>query len=226
MYQLYLVKYAGVDAATGQALYYAKTTPDANATEAEKAAFVPETYLTSDWQVAYSTGREVTGDLLPNVYGGFGTTVEYAGFDLSVQMAYQLGGKIWDYTYQDLMHGGNANDAGQNWHKDIAKAWSPTNTQTDVPRLNTNDKYTNSSSDRWLISSNYLSINNITLGYTIPKSLTRKIGVEGLRIYGAADNLALFAARKGLDPRKGYVSTTTSTYGALRTISGGVKLTF
>lgn len=226
MYQLYLVKYAGVDAATGKALYYAKTTPDANASEAEKAAFVPETYVTDDWQVAYSTGRDVTGDLLPNVYGGFGTTVEYAGFDLSIQMAYQLGGKIWDYTYQDLMHGGASGDAGQNWHKDIAKAWSPTNTQTDVPRLSATDQYTNSSSDRWLISSNYLSINNITLGYTIPKSLTRKIGIEGLRIYGAADNLALFAARKGLDPRQGYLSSTTSTYGALRTISGGVKLTF
>ena len=226
MYQLYLVKYAGVDPATGKALYWAKTEPDADATEAEKAAFVPESYTTDDWQTASKTGKEATGDLLPTVYGGFGMSVEYAGFDLSVQMAYQMGGKIWDYTYQDLMHGGKANDAGHNWHMDIAKAWTPENPYTDVPRLNSSDSYTNSSSDRWLISSNYLSINNITLGYTLPKSWTRKVGIEGLRIYGAADNLALFAARKGLDPRQGYVSSTNSTYGALRTISGGLKLTF
>jgi hypothetical protein len=77
-----------------------------------------------------------------------------------------------------------------------------------------------------LVSSNYLSINNVTLGYTLPKSFTRKMGVESLRIYGVADNLALFAARKGLDPRQGYVTSEGSTYGSLRTISGGIKLVF
>jgi hypothetical protein len=77
-----------------------------------------------------------------------------------------------------------------------------------------------------LITSNYLSINNVTLGYTLPKSFTRKMGVESLRIYGVADNLALFSARKGLDPRQGYVASEGATYGALRTISGGIKLVF
>ena len=70
------------------------------------------------------------------------------------------------------------------------------------------------------------AINNITLGYTLPKRIVRNLGIESLRVYGAADNVALFAARKGLDPRQGYVSSTTSTYGALRSISAGVKLTF
>lgn len=125
------------------------------------------------------------------------------------------------------MHGGSASKAGQNWHKDIAKAWTVNNPNTDVPRLCATEDYdASSTSDRWLISSNYLSINNITLGYTLPKKLIRSMGIESLRIYGAADNVALFAARKGLDPRQGYVSSTTSTYGALRSISGGIKLTF
>ena len=213
LYQLYLVKYAGVDNTTGQALYWAKD-EDGNA------------YTTSDYAVA-SEHKEASGDLLPTVYGGFGTSLEFHGFDLSIQLAYQLGGKIWDYTYQDLMHGGGASNAGHNWHKDIAKAWTIDHPNTDVPRLcSTEDYDASSSSDRWLVTSNYLSINNITLGYTLPKKLTRSLGVESLRIYGAADNLALFAARKGLDPRQGYVSSTTSTYGALRTISGGIKLTF
>lgn len=248
MYQLYLIKYAGVDPNSGKALYYAavpaddyfkktmtedeykELTKEGNE-EAYKAAVEaynenPETYTTDDAAVAQSTYKVATGDLLPKVYGGFGTSLEFHGFDLSVQMAYQLGGKLWDYTYQDLMHGGKAADVGQNWHKDIANAWTPENRITDVPRLNSNDMYANESSDRWLVSSNYLSINNITFGYTFPKTWTRNMGISSLRLYGAADNLALFTARKGMDPRKGFSTTSTATYGALRTFSAGVKLTF
>ena len=225
MYRLYMVKYAGVDPTTGNPLYWAKTTPAADATDEEKAAFVPESFVTSNWDLAYSTGREATDDLLPTVYGGFGTTLDFYGFDFSIQMAYQLGGKIWDYSYQDLMHNAGSS-AGQNWHVDIANAWTPENPNTNVPRLNMIDKYTNSSSTRWLTSSNYLSINNITLGYTLPKSWTRAMHIQSLRIYGAADNLALFATRKGMDPRKGFYSSNGYTYAAMRTISGGIKLTF
>ena len=223
MYNLYLVKYAGVDPTTGLALYWANDIKyDENT--GEEISRTP--YVTSDQSVATSTAREATGDILPDVYGGFGTSLEFYGFDFSLQFAYQLGGTIWDYTYQDFMHGGTTSAIGRNWHKDILKAWTPENPHTDVPRLNTTDNYGSASSDRWLISSDYLSINNITLGYTFPKKWTSKLGVNSLRIYGAADNLAIFAARKGLDPRQGYVSSTNATYGALRTISGGIKLTF
>lgn len=137
-----------------------------------------------------------------------------------------MGGKIWDYTYQDLMHNGNSNGAGRNWHKDIANAWTPTNTNTDVPRLCSSDEYTNASSDRWLISSNYLALNNITLGYTLPKSLLSGAGIQSVRVYFAADNIAVWAARKGLDPRQGYVTSENATYGALRSLSAGLKVVF
>jgi TonB-linked SusC/RagA family outer membrane protein len=212
MYQLYLVRYAGVDKTNGKSLYWA--TDDEG-----------KDYITSDYAIAKNS-KKATGDLLPTVYGGFGTSLEFYGFDLSVMFSYQLGGKIWDYTYQDLMHGGSSSSAGQNWHKDILNAWSVDNPNSNIPALNASDSYVNASSDRWLTTSNYLSINNITLGYTVPKNLTRKFGVESLRIYGVADNLALFSARKGLDPRQGYVTSEGATYGALRTISGGIKLTF
>ncbi|MBQ2778625.1 MAG: TonB-dependent receptor [Bacteroidaceae bacterium] len=251
MYQLYLVKYAGVDPNTGLSLFHAKYTfdehfqrliksgektqaeydkllKDEDAYAAEVAAYEknPERYVTSNYSVASQTGREATGDLMPDVYGGFGTTIEFYGFDLGVQFSYQMGGKIWDYTYQDLMHNGGSSDAGHNWHKDIANAWTPENRNTDVPRIDAVDQYTNQSSDRWLISSNYLSLNNITLGYTFPKSWCRSLGFNSIRVYGAADNVALLCARKGMDPRQSYTMTTTSTYGALRTITGGIKLTF
>ncbi len=222
MYNYYIVKYAGVDKTNGKPLYYAydiETDEDGN--EISRTPIV-----TSDYNLANSTRREETGDILPDVYGGFGTNLQFHGFDLSISMAYQLGGKIRDVGYQGLMHGGTSSDGGRNWHKDILKAWTPENPNSNIPALNASDSYVNQISDRWLISSNYLSINNITLGYTFPKTWTRPLQIESLRIYGAADNLAIFAARKGLDPRQGFASATNASYGALRTISGGVKLTF
>ena len=247
MYQLYLIKYAGVDPNSGKALYYAKTQMTEDQAKAEllekygieepKQEQIDEliedfdknraeVYVTEDAQAAQDTYKCATGDLLPKVYGGFGTSLEFHGFDLSVQFAYQLGGKLWDYTYQDLMHNGKSGDVGQNWHKDIANAWTPENRITDVPRLNGSDMYGNADSDRWLISSNYLSVNNITLGYNFPKAWLRGMGISSLRVYGVADNLALLTARKGMDPRKGFSTTSSATYGALRTFSAGVKLTF
>lgn len=222
MYNLYLVKYAGVDKATGKGLYHANDIKyDDNGNEISRTP-----YLTDNWNDAYATAREATGDILPDVYGGFGTNIQFHGFDFSIALAYQLGGKIMDSGYQGLMHTGSSSSAGTNWHKDILKAWTPENPNTSVPVLNSMDTYSGQTSDRWLISSNYLSINNITLGYTFPKSWTRPMQIESIRIYGAADNLAIFTARKGLDPRQGFTSATNATYGALRTISGGVRLTF
>jgi hypothetical protein len=95
-WQYYMPRYAGVDPHTGLALYYAKTQPAADATEEEIAKFVPEEYVTSDYNVAQATGREATGDIAPDVYGGFGTSLEFYGFDLSVQFSYQLGGMLYD----------------------------------------------------------------------------------------------------------------------------------
>ena len=172
--------------------------------------------------------RQGTGNLLPNFYGGFGTNLAAFGFDLSVAFSYQIGGKIIDSGYQGLMGSGYSSDYGKNWHKDILNAWTPENPYTNVPRLDATDSYTFSSytTDRALVSSNYLSLNNITLGYTIPSNLTNKIGINNIRVYVSADNVALWSARKGLDPRQGYYSATTSTYTAVRCVSGGLKVEF
>jgi hypothetical protein len=216
MYEMYLVKYAGVDPTTGQALYWAK---DNSGKE----------YATYDWAVARTSNRQATGNLQPKWNGGFATTFEAYGFDLSVQFSYQLGGKVYDNGYAYGMHAGSSSDAGRAWHKDILNAWSPTNTNTDVPRIAASDQYTNSQSDRWLVSSNYLSLNNITLGYTLPKSITRRAMIDSVRLYCSADNVALWSARKGLDPRTSVFSAAggyDTVYTALRTITGGIRLVF
>ena len=215
LYNFYIRKYAGVDPATGKSLWYQ------DITDAE--GNVTGQTVTDVWSNA--TQYE-TGDILPKVYGGFGTSLDAYGLDFSVSFAYQLGGRIYDDGYRVLMHSGNSSFAGQNWHTDILNAWTPENTDTDVPRVDAADLYTNSSSDRWLISSNYLNLQNITLGYTLPAKWTRKIKVEKLRIYGVADNVALVSARKGLDPRQSYTTSSMNTYASMRSISGGISITF
>ncbi|PWD97555.1 SusC/RagA family TonB-linked outer membrane protein [Marinilabilia rubra] len=212
MYRMYLVEYAGVDPEDGMALYWA---------EDEDGARIK----TSDYTVALEH-KVASDDLLPTVYGGIGTSLEFYGFDASVQTSYQLGGKIYDSGYRRLMHGGNSSFAGNNWHEDIFNAWTPENTNTDVPRLNANDRYANSTSTRFLTSSDYFSINNITLGYTLPANLFQGIDIQRLRIYLSAENVALFTSRKGLDPRQSYTAASTARYTPIRTISGGINLVF
>ena len=217
MYQMYIRKYAGVDKETGDALYYIDK-------KDENGNVIGQETTTN----AANATRYAQGDMLPKVYGGFGTNVSAFGFDLGISLSYQLGGRIYDSTYASLMHAGTGDDAGQNWHKDILNAWTPTNTNTDIPRLNYADSNgnTNYTSDRFLTSSNYLSINNISFGYTLPKAWTRKFGASNLRLYLAADNVAVIAARKGLDPRQGYDVSSNDGYSPIRSISGGVSLTF
>ena len=217
LYNTYLREYAGVDPVTGKALYYMD--PD------------NDDYSTTD---VWSSAKQAdNGSSLAKVYGGFGTALQLRGIDLSANFSYQLGGKLYDFSYEELMHSGD--NAGLNWHTDILNAWTPENTVTDVPRICSSDDTYQTYSTRFMISSNYLSLNNITLGYTLPKRWTEKIKIEKLRIYAVGDNLALFSARKGFDPRTmigagvgslGTAGTGSHTYTALRTISGGISLTF
>ncbi|MBR6251068.1 MAG: SusC/RagA family TonB-linked outer membrane protein [Bacteroidales bacterium] len=218
-YRMYLVDYAGVDKKTGQALYWADRNTDYGTSI--KGA-------TADYNVASNGYKVATEDLMPVVYGGFGTTARAFGFDASVAFSYQLGGQIFDSGYQRLMHAGGSSTAGQGWHKDIRKAWTPENTDTDVPQIDasTAGQYASSTSTRWLVSSNYLSLNNVTVGYTLPKDLVGKVYLGNVRVYFTADNLALFTARKGLDPRQSYTTSTTARYTPIKSISGGISITF
>ena len=124
--------------------------------------------------------------------------------------------------------------AGTAWHSDALKAWSAENPGSDIPRLDGDTSVGQTAVDNYLISSNYLSVNNITLGYSLPATLLSKAKIAGIRIYVTGDNLAVLSARKGVDPRysMGLGSLTSGSglnsgsYSAMRTVTGGVTLTF
>ncbi len=222
LYESYIHKFAGIDPETGKGLYYQKVLD-------KEGNWTGETKTTD---VFADSDQFENGSILPKVYGGFGTTLRVYGVDLSVQLAYQAGGKYYDGTYQSLMH--TSNGVGTAWHKDALKAWTPENPNTNVPRLDGDTSVGQTAVDCYFISSNYLSVNNVTLGYTFPKKWMDKIKVAGLRVYVAGDNLAVTSARKGVDPRfsVGLGSMTSNSglnsggYAAMRTITGGLTLTF
>ena len=220
LYNAYMYQYAGVDPETGKGLYYKDVTDaEGNVTKVTTDNFGEAT-------------KYDCGSVLPKLYGGFGTSIRFYGFDLSAQFSFQLGGRYYDGSYQSLMH--TQASAGSAWHKDALKAWTPENTNTDVPRLDGDTSVAQSSVDRFSVSSNYLSVNNVTLGYTFPSKLTSKMKVGSIRIYVTGDNLAVVTARKGIDPRYsmgigGMTSGSgmnTGAYSAMRNITGGITLTF
>ena len=234
IYEAYMYKFAGVDPQTGQAQYYGEFLKEDDsfvARPTQKQIDEEATYTKTTTNFAQASQYDL-GSILPAVYGGFGTTLNAYGIDFSVQCSFQLGGKYYDGTYQSLMW--TQDNAGNAWHKDILKAWQKPGDITDVPRNDGDIQVAQSALDRFLVSASYLSVNNVTLGYTFPQKWTRKIGIEGLRLYVAGDNLAVLTARKGIDPRfsMGLGSMTSGTglnsgyYSAMRTITGGVTLTF
>ena len=223
LYDAYMYKWAGVDQETGEALYYKKTFDD-------DGKWTGEETTVRDFALLTTNDRYELGSILPKAYGGFGTTMSFYGFDFSVQCAYQLGGLYYDGNYQLLM--GTNKFAGQALHKDLLNSWTPTNTNTNVPRTDLEEAIGQSAVDRFFVSSNYLSVNNVTIGYTFPAAWTKKVNLNALRVYFAGDNLAVLVARQGIDPRNsmGLNSVTTasgnSSYAPMRTITAGVTLTF
>lgn len=173
------------------------------------------------------------GDILPSFEGGLGMKFRYHDFDLSYQLGYQFGGKIYDSQYQVLMHT-SEQGVGFAWHKDALNAWSETNKCSDIPRLESDFSVSQSVVDRFYINSDYISLNNVTLGYTLPKILTTRVGIESLRLYVAGENLFVLSSRKGLDPRYsmgigGYTSGTgmaSGSYSVMRTVTAGLSLSF
>ena len=136
---------------------------------------------------------------------------------------------MYDGTYEALMHNGDGK--GTNWSMDILNAWTPENPTSDIPRLNSLDVSYQYQSSRFMVSSDYLSLNSLILGYTIPRAITSKWQIASLRLYVSGDNLGLLSARQGLDPRQvlGLGSSTTSgnySYSQLKTLSGGITLNF
>ena len=174
-----------------------------------------------------NASRYAEGSILPKISGGFSTSIKVYDFDASATFDYQLGGKVIDYGYRVMMGPETGNSvSARTFHKDILNAYSATNKGSDIPRFQYNDNYTTLASDRFLTSARYLNFQSFSVGYTLPKDLTKKFYVDKLRVYVQGQNLCFWSVRKGFDPRYSFGSTAdTNVYSPVRTISGGVQIT-
>ena len=207
----YMYRYAGVSD-QGKSLWYYTDTK----TGEEKTT---ETYSSADYYLC--------GDPNPDLYGGFGSSLQIDHFDFSMQCAYSIGGLTYDYGYANIMSNPTASSVGSRWHKDVLQAWSPENPSSDIPRWYFNDLNTADRSNRFLINGSYLNLQNVQAGYTLPDQFTSRFKVRSLRLYVSCDNVYYWSKRKGLDPRRSIKGDGASgIISPFRTYSGGISLQF
>ncbi|MDO5751254.1 MAG: TonB-dependent receptor, partial [Rothia sp. (in: high G+C Gram-positive bacteria)] len=230
LYDWYMVRFAGVDPETGQGLYYkdvekAVLDADGNPVKDADGNPVTETVMGTTTDAGSATSYQLGKSALPKLFGGLSTTLQAYGFDLTVSTAFSFGGWTYDGSYASLMSG----TSGSTFSTDIYKRWQKPGDVTDVPRLMEGEKMTGGvENDRFLTRSDYFSLRNITLGYTLPQHITERIpGLTSVRVYAVGDNLFLGSHRKGLDPRQNISGAVdTNSYSALRTISFGINVNF
>lgn len=211
----YLKKYAGVEKETGLSQWYIDKTDNSGKTVRE---------VTTNYNEA---SYYLCDNPIPDLYGGFGTSLSFYGVDISVAFTYQIGGVAYDNGYASFMASPIATSLGKNFHKDILNSWTAENNSSSLPRFRYGDVYTSAASDRFLANASYLNFQNAQIGYTLPRHITKKMRMSNLRIYLTCDNIWYVSCRKGFDPRFSMSGNTNYAVNSpVRTLSGGLSLTF
>lgn len=139
----------------------------------------------------------VIGNPNPDIYGNIYTTLEWKGLKLDVNFKYSLGNDVFNYQRSQLEAGNN------NWNQTTAMVnrWRYEGQQTNVPRVMdvTSDSWVNNErfSDRWIEDGSYLKLKRVRLTYKIPVQFS---WLQGLSVWGEANNVCTATKYKGLDP--------------------------
>ena len=220
-------KYAGVDKTNGLPMWYKTIVQEDEHGDPVLDENGNEIILGQTTTTDYSEATDyLCDDPTPFLYGGFGTSFNFYGFDLAASFTYSLGGLTYDGGYAGYMSppGGTV---GSNFHEDVLKAWTPENKDSDIPRFVYNDQNINGSSDRFLVPASYLNFQNAQFGYTFPARTLSKYNISRLRLYMMCDNIWYWSYRQGLDPRQSFSGDTSAeNYSPVRTVSFGINLTF
>lgn len=163
------------------------------------------------------------GSPLPKFTGSIGITLEWKYFDFSIDLYGSFGNKI----YNGKRAARNANS--DNFDTQFLKRWTGEGTSNFEPRM-TFEGNNWEVSERFLENGSYVKIQNIMLGYTLPKELSRKICLDNLRFYVAGDNLKYFTKYHGFTPEVGgdalSLGVDNSFYPVAATYKVGLNLTF
>jgi TonB-linked SusC/RagA family outer membrane protein len=185
--------------------------------------------------------RTNIGSPMPKFTFGMTNTFKYQNLDLSIFINGSYGNKIFNYMDMNLsgmtsiwnnqlekvtkraqLEPIDANKAYpvnvngvtvNNWYEDVTNV-EVSNIGATIPRAIANDPNDNNRiSDRYIEDGSYLRIKNITLGYTIPAHITRKLLIENMRVYTNIQNLYTFTKYTGYDPEIGASTSNANVYG-------------
>ena len=203
--EYWVVPYAGVNPANGELLFVAA---DGSLTES------PD-----------DVDRRRSGKSnIPVYQGGFGFNMDYKGFFVDSQFSFSY--DQWRFDYAQLWLNSPSFAADNNMSTDILNAWTPTNTNTNVPSFNaSNFDLGTDFSDKWLKDASYVRLKNVSFGYNFSKKMLEKSFLTSLKLFVQAENLYTWTKWRGFDPDFG----TTANVGSFptpRTVSFGVNVEF
>lgn len=248
IYDYYIRQWMGVDQSNGRPIFKAYTyktqeaDPEKPGTTKEVTHFVtdyeqyiaqggdPAALTTTTTDDADNAVREfINKTAIPDLTGGLGLNFRFKNLHLSANFSYGLGGWGYDYTYAEYMNSGNP-FGKTNFHKDFHKAWTPTNTNTDIPAYLPDDDIQGravSPSTRFLTSRSYLNLTNARIAYDLPSRWLKSLGLGSASVYVSGDNLFLISARKGFAPMSSSTgSSNTMRYLPVSTFVAGVNVRF
>jgi len=170
------------------------------------------------------------GSPLPKFTFGFTNTFKYKNFDLSIFINGSYGNKVMNYTAIKLSSMTNtwnnqlksqtqdrailaAIDPSKsgNWYDDVSNVYV-TNPTTKTPRIAVGNSYNQNISDRYIEDGSYIRLKNISLGYTFPSKVIKKLYLTNLRLYANVQNLFTITKYKGYDPEIGASTTDANGY--------------
>ena len=195
---------------------------------------------TGEWKRTENTAEVTTDDFiyagsaLPKMFGAITNNLQFKGFDLSFMWYYSYGSKMSDYTYKERI----TNRPGVGVVQDLVQdRWKqPGDANKTIPRWSyTQYAGTVKYATNFVFDNDYWRLRNLTLGYTLPKSISRKASIENFRIYVTGNNLLTFgpAARRYTDPETGVMGnsyngnadTDNGIQGSRRLYMCGIQIT-
>lgn len=195
----------------------------------EYTARTPNANIQRTITKTYANASEVyvNKSSIPKLRGAFRLGSRISNFSIAAQFTYSLGGYAYDGQYAELMSD-RFGAAGNNFHQDIANRWRQPGDITNVPRLADGlDQTAISTSTRFLTSTDFIALNNLNIGYTVPQKYLENAGIDLVNIWMSGDNLFMKTARNGFLPNTSETGNSgRRLYAPMTTITLGVRVRF
>ncbi|HNX56453.1 MAG TPA: TonB-dependent receptor [Prolixibacteraceae bacterium] len=212
-YGFFLKEYAGVDPATGKALYYLNTKkPDGS---------LDKTTTTDDTKAqAIDLGKEA----MPKLTSNLTNTLYYKNFDLMFTFTGSWGGYSFDQMAVTTENDGT--NLKRNFPVYTMKRWQKAGDVTDVPRLSYNNRVGPPNTTRYLHSNDYIRLRNLSFGYTLPSNIVQKVNMSKVRFYLSGSNLWTKAAWGSYDPETEMGGFSWASAPLTKNITIGANISF